>query len=145
MSIQSPHPLPPDPLSSGWPSGLVDDLHVADPEQGTREFACLACVTHLRPGDARQLRRMTGVTGVIDDDRSADVHLIVAAASRRAAKRETVARVARAVPHAVVTVPDVVDYDTALLSYLDRCGDDLVEPWACFDDCAAVTGALDRW
>lgn len=122
---------------------MADDLHLAEPGTDLREFACLSCVTSLRPGDSRVLRRIAGVTGVIADDDAADVHLIVAAPSRQSARREAVARVAELLPHAVVTVPSVVDYDSALLSHLELQGCDF-DDWAVFDDCVAVAGALDR-
>jgi hypothetical protein len=126
------------------PAGLVDDLHVAGPETGVREFACLSCVTHLRPGDDRVLRRIAGVTGVLADDDAADLQLIVAATSRRAAVHEIVERVAAALPHAVVTVPQVVDYDASLLCHLELQGCDFDDSWAVFDDCTAVAAVLDR-
>lgn len=122
---------------------MPDDLHLAGPATGVREFACLSCVTSLRPGDGRLLRRIVGVTGVIADDDAADVHLIVTAPSRRGAEREAALRIAAALPHAVVTVPQVVDYDAALLCHLELQGCDF-DDWAIFDDGVAVAGALDR-
>ncbi|MEI2717368.1 MAG: hypothetical protein V9E98_10290 [Candidatus Nanopelagicales bacterium] len=110
----------------------------ADPAGSDRDFACLVCVTHLSGGaDARRLRLVPGVTGVIDDPGEADVHMIVSATGPREAQRQCVERVTDALPQAVVTVPEVVDYNRALLSYLDRHGDSLAGDDVTGDD---VTG-----
>lgn len=125
--------------------GPVEDHHLADDARAQeRHYACLAVITHLRPGDARLLRTVAGLTGLLPGDSSADAHVLVCAGSQRAARRMVVSLIADAVPHAVVTVPDVVDYDSALLHYLERHSSDLDLLPADFDDCAAVTHALDR-
>lgn len=118
--------------------GLAGEL------SGERDFACLASVSHLHRGDPTKLRRLPGVTGVIDSDDTADLQLIISAVSQRAAQRACVELVARAVPEAVVTVPEVVDYDRALLTYLERHGDMGDELADRFDDADAVAEALDR-
>ncbi len=127
----------------------VRDHGLADPDLADleREFACLVCVTHLSEPDCRRLRLVSGVTGVIDADTTADVHMIVSAGSPRAARRQCVELVSDRLPHAVVTVPEVVDYNHALLSFLERYGehpDDGPDQWATFDDAEAVCEALDR-
>lgn len=116
----------------------------ADPAGTDRDFACLVCVSHLTgSADARRLRVVPGVTGVIDSPSEADVHMIVSATGPRDAQRQCVERVSSALPQAVVTVPEVVDYNRALLSYLERHGDAMNED-ATFDDPEAVAEVLDR-
>jgi hypothetical protein len=72
--------------------------------------------------------------------------MIVAADGPRAARRLCVELVSGQLPHAVVTVPEVVDYDHTLLSYLEQHGDhpDDADGWATFDDAEAVAAILDR-
>lgn len=145
MTAVSDHRVSPIPAAG---AGALDHTLADDSASTERHYACLAVITHLRPGDGPVLRRVGGVTGVVDTDTTADAHLLICARSLRAARRQVVALIADAVPHAVVTVPDVVDYDAALLDYLDRhghrCGQepDVVE--AFFDDGAAVHHTLDR-
>lgn len=107
------------------------------------EYACLVCVTHVTEADAWKLRLIPGVTGVIECETTAEVHLIVGAATPRAARRECVERVSERLPQAVVTVPEVVDYNCALLSFLERHGE-LEDDWATFSDEAVVAEVLDR-
>lgn len=131
------------------PSVAVADHTLAgesngDPAADERHYACLAVVSHLRRGDGRSLRQVEGVTGVVATDTTADTQFLVCARSPRAARRRVVALIAEAVPHAVVTVPDVVDYDTALLQFLERHADDPDLLDCRFDDCIAVHDALDR-
>lgn len=129
----------------GWAvTQPVDDHHLADEPAGDREFACLVSVTHMAAADPARLRRVSGVTGVIDGHDSADLHMIVPAPSRRAAQRVCVELVAGVVPQAVVTVPDVVDYDAALVDYLDRRSDFAGELPDLLDDALAVAEVLDR-
>lgn len=126
---------------------LAGDLpgdHLAVSPNDERHYACLAVVSHLRTGDCRSLRRVHGVTGVVGTEVCADTHVLVSARSPRAARRRVVALIAEAVPHAVVTVPDVVDYDTALLEFLARHSDDPELLDCRFDDCLAVADSLDR-
>lgn len=126
------------------------DHTVAGEAHLDRDFACLASVTHLDPrgpaADARRLRLVNGVTGVIDTDNTAEVHMIVCAASPRAAARLCVERISERLPHAVVTIPEIVDYNHALLSFLEQHGEhpDDVDVLATFDDAQAVAEVLDR-
>lgn len=129
--------------------GPVSDDHLAaEPGRDTtdRDFACLVSVTHLTEGDVRTLRRVVGVTGVIDADRSADVHMLVSADSQRGARRVCVENVALMLPAAVVTVPEVVDYNHALLSFLEQHGEHPDDPddSAYFHDAHVVAEVLDR-
>jgi hypothetical protein len=123
------------------------DHSAADPGVASllRDFACLVSVTHLTEADCRTLRRVPGVTGVVDSASTADVHMIVPADNERAARRICVERVATLLPAAVVTVPEVVDYNHALLSFLEQHGEhpDDAE-YARFDDASAVAEVLDR-
>lgn len=125
-----------------------DDHGMAHEASLERDFACLVCVTHLNDSDGRRLRLVPGVTGVIDTDTTADLHMIVGADGPRAARRVCVELISERFPHAVVTVPEVVDYNCALLSYLERHGqhpDDVDETeYASFDDARAVAELLDR-
>lgn len=127
-------------------STIAQDHALADQADIGREFACLVCVTHLAEPDCRRLRLVAGVTGVIDTDSTADVHMIVSAGSPRAARRQCVELISDRLPHAVVTVPEVVDYNHALLSFLERHGAHPDDPddWATFDDAEAVSEVLDR-
>ena len=142
----------PDHRVSGSPTAIVDHALAGEPAgddlagapSDERHYACLAVVSHLRTGDCRSLRTVSGVTGVVGTDACADTHVLVCARSPRAARRRVVALIAEAVPHAVVTVPDVVDYDTALLEFLARHSDDPEVLDCRFDDCLAVADALDR-
>lgn len=112
-----------------------------------RDFACLARVRHATAGQVRRMRRLPGITGVIESEGGADLQLIVSARSPRAAQRACVELVVNASQAAEVTVPDVVDYDEALLDYLDRHGDfarGSEEEYAAFDDSEVVALALDR-
>lgn len=125
------------------------DHAMAEQAAESRDYACLASVTHLRSGDASHLRLIAGVTGVIDGEDTADIQMIVTAGSQRAARRYCVELVADAVPEAVVTVPEVVDYDEALVDYLDRHGDWGTPAPDCggypsFDDAAVAAEVLDR-
>lgn len=133
-------------LRTATPSAA--DHSLADPEHAPseREFACLATVTHLSPTDLRTVRTVPGVTGVIDDDTSAEVYLIVAAGGPRSARQVCAEQICGLLPAAVVTVTDVVDYNQALVSFLDRHGEspDVWESAASFDDAEAVMETFDR-
>lgn len=140
---------------------LADASHLDDRESGaadhtladdavlTRDFACWASVTHVTLANVREFRRLPGITGVIDCDDTADLQLLIHAQSARDAKRVCVELVAAAAPDAVVSVPEVVDYETALVDHLDRQGladfldapgfSDLAE----FDDVMAIADVLD--
>lgn len=124
------------------------DHRAADPgaEPVARDFACLVSVTHLSGSDARTLRRVRGVTGVIDTEATAEVHMIVGADSHRAARRVCVEQVALLLPGAVVTVPEVVDYNHALLAFLEQHGEHPDDPddLAYFHDAHVVAEVLDR-
>lgn len=126
------------------------DHTVADDARLDRDFACLASVTHLdtrgTDTDVRRLRLVDGVTGVIDTDNTAEVHMIVSAASPRAAGRLCVERISQRLPHAVVTIPEIVDYNHALLSFLEQHGEhpDDIDGLATFDDAHVVAEVLDR-
>jgi hypothetical protein len=124
----------------------TDDHGMAHEAALDRDFACLACVTHLNESDGRRLRLVPGVTGVIDTDSTADVHMIVTADGPRAAQRSCVELISQRLPHAVVTVPEVVDYNYALLSFLEQHGQhpDDIDGYATFDDRAVVADLLDR-
>lgn len=121
------------------------DLSVAD-EAPERDFACLVSVTHLVGADARRLRLVPGVTGVIDSEESAEVHMIVSATGHRQAQRRCVELVTGQLPQVVVTVPEVVDYNHALLSFLEQHGEhpDDADDLATFHDAHAVAEVLDR-
>lgn len=126
------------------PSAVTEDHTLAEHADFEREFACLVCVTHLAEPDCRRLRLVAGVTGVIDSETTADVHMIVSASSPRAARRQCVELISDRLPAAVVTVPEVVDYNHALLSFLERHGEESDGGWATFDDAHAVAEVLDR-
>lgn len=126
------------------PATADRDHTLADQADVEREFACLVCVTHLAEPDCRRLRLVAGVTGVIDTDTTADVHMIVSARSPRAARQHCVELISDRLPEAVVTVPEVVDYNRALLSFLERHGEESDGGWATFDDAEAVAEVLDR-
>ncbi|MFN8127066.1 MAG: hypothetical protein U0R64_11235 [Candidatus Nanopelagicales bacterium] len=132
-------------------SRTADDYATADHGAAgvDRDFACLVSVTHLAGGDERTLRRVPGVTGVIDSVDAADVHMIVTASGPRGARRACVERVAQLLPAAVVTVPEVVDYNHALLAFLEQQGRHPDDPadsdeFGWFDDAQAVAEVLDR-
>ncbi len=108
-----------------------------------RDFACLVVVSHMTEGDTSRLRLVAGVTGVIDGPDGADLHMIVAAADRRSAQRLCVELVTTRLPQSVVTVPEVVDYNHALLTFLEQHGEH-PDDVATFDDAEAVSHILDR-
>lgn len=128
------------------PDQVSRDHTVAAEADLSRDFACLVAVSHLSPGDDRQLRLVMGVTGVIDAAGTADVHMIINAPDPRSATRLCVELISARLPQSVVTVAEIVDYDHALLAFLEQHGEhpDDVEGVALFDDGEAVAHILDR-
>lgn len=128
------------------PIQRADDHTVAAEADLTRDFACLVSVCHLAPGDERRLRLVAGVTGVIESDGAADVHMIVGAPDARSATRVCVESISDRLPQSVVTVYEIVDYDHALVAFLEQHGEhpDDVSPVATFDDAEAVAHILDQ-
>ncbi len=130
-----------------WDESTAEQDHTVAAEADlSRDFACLVTVSHLAPGDERHLRLVMGVTGVIDTDSTADVHMIVAAGDPRSAIRVCVESISARLPQSVVTVAEIVDYNHALLTFLEQHGEhpDDVDGVATFDDREAVAHILDR-
>lgn len=128
---------------TGTAASRASDHTLADQAAADREFACLVDVAGIAAEHLGTLRRLPGVVHLVPGD-TVTVRLITASTSRRAAQHDVIARITGALPGATVTLPRIVDYDAALLAYLDHRdhGPDQLDPY--LDDGEALALILDR-